>query len=80
MWVMVSTLAQRNIKKDSDGSKMLSLATLLQNMHDELGEREICGASKGKKKRGGQNRIATKVNSVSFSGRNLLATSYQSTQ
>ncbi|KAI8333838.1 hypothetical protein BC941DRAFT_106385 [Chlamydoabsidia padenii] len=47
LWVMTSTLAQRNIQKVGDGDKMTSLANLLQNMHDELGEREVCGASKG---------------------------------
>ncbi|KAI8096895.1 uncharacterized protein BX664DRAFT_68541 [Halteromyces radiatus] len=46
-WVLVSTLAQQKIKYDNDENKMVSLASLLQNMHDELGEREVCGASKG---------------------------------
>ncbi|ORZ15034.1 hypothetical protein BCR42DRAFT_353065 [Absidia repens] len=46
-WVMISTLAQHKMKQENSDDKLAPLANLLQTMHDELGEREVCGASKG---------------------------------
>ncbi|CAO3593379.1 unnamed protein product [Absidia cylindrospora] len=46
-WVMISTLAQHRMTQENYKKKLASLAILLQTMHDELGEREVCGASKG---------------------------------
>ncbi|ORX50528.1 hypothetical protein DM01DRAFT_1095919 [Hesseltinella vesiculosa] len=44
-WVTTGVLLQQIINEDHD--KMVAMATVLQSLHDELGEREICGASKG---------------------------------
>ncbi|KAI8060297.1 hypothetical protein BC940DRAFT_160374 [Gongronella butleri] len=44
-WVLVATLMERRFHDDND--KMMGLASVLQTLHDELGEREICGAGNG---------------------------------
>lgn len=43
-WVLHSYLLQHSVRGDKE--IMSSWAQLLQELHDELGEREICGASK----------------------------------
>lgn len=44
-WLLLSILIQQNANDDKE--KIALLSELLQNMHDELGEREICGTSDG---------------------------------
>ncbi|CAO3617860.1 unnamed protein product [Cunninghamella blakesleeana] len=44
-WLLLSILIQLN--SNNDKQKITLLSELLQNMHDELGEREICRTSNG---------------------------------
>ena len=53
-WVLLSILIHRSVL-DSDAASTSdvksALTDVLLNLHDELGEREICGAAKGTKKK-----------------------------
>jgi hypothetical protein len=46
-WVLQSHLLQHAIQDDK-GEIMVDWVELLQRYHDELGERQICGAAKGR--------------------------------
>ncbi|KAI8366707.1 uncharacterized protein BYT42DRAFT_587609 [Radiomyces spectabilis] len=48
-WTLISSLLQKFLQKSHQfvSESLPVLADLLQTLHDELGEREICGASKG---------------------------------
>ncbi|KAI8145939.1 hypothetical protein BJV82DRAFT_29849 [Fennellomyces sp. T-0311] len=47
-WVLMATLVQHLIPDSNDSSEIkCALADTLLSLHDELGEREICGVAKG---------------------------------
>lgn len=45
-WVLQTHLLQHAIQDDK-GEVMISWVDVFQTLHDELGEREVCGAAKG---------------------------------
>lgn len=50
-WVLTSSLIQRSIPGDNTPASIKSKRTLVDtliSLHDELGERQICGVAKGK--------------------------------